>query len=63
MGKTNPYIAKYQPASIKELYVLMRQSKNLYLFLGKNRYCDNLVILIPIIPAWEKVIKDIETNC
>ena len=31
----------------------------IYLFLGKNRYCDNLVILIPIIPVKEKVIKDI----
>ena len=58
MGKTIPYIAKYQPASIKELYVLMRKGKNLYLFLGKNRYCDNLVILIPIIPVKEKVIID-----
>ena len=36
----------------------MRQSENLYLFLGKNRYCDNLVILIPIIPVKEKVIID-----
>ena len=31
----------------------------IYLFLGKNRYCDNLVILIPIIPVKEKVITDI----